>query len=621
MLDLQQAVMGMGPAEAKLAYDQLLVERARYSLEAYNEAVYGWQAARHHKIWIEEIEKKENKILVFIAPPGSAKTNVCGVGMCGWEIGRDVNTRVGYICNMPKQSHKQSVAIRETILRSAAYGRIFPKVEPDYDMGWGEAEWFLKRTIVSKDPTMFACGVEGDGIQGYRFNRQVWDDVCDVSNMATAAAREKLLYWLEQMALPRFEGVPDWRLIVPLTRYHSDDVVKLVKMLKGARIIHMPALGYWELVESKTPEQRLDEVRKEVEGVGLKFLPNGKKKKLRVESVAEATDGAVGEAKAWIVPTTEQVYEKRHELYEGGVLWPGVQDREKFLNIRERNRRVFEMTYQGFPFVPAGNIFKREWWGRFSLAEVNFGDVIGVMQSWDTAHTVSDSSDYSVGFTFLIMRTGHILVADRRKGKWEQPDLEVEVKSFYTGCWPRPNIVLMEDRGGGKTMCQVLQASVNPLIPIVPVRNTMKGDAKVPMETAKARQAASISGFVKMGRVLVPYDAPWVEDFLDNMTEFPGAKHDDDVDAFCQGVVYLVGGSIESINEILTSGQVTSGRLEDLREVNEDYMEVLSMGPETSEGEWIKMSLGGSSHFWEYCPSNVLFPREVLDIYEPWIGI
>ena len=39
---------------------------------------------------------------------------------------------------------------------------------------------------------------------------------------------------------------------------------------------------------------------------------------------------------------------------------------------------------------------------------------------------------------------------------------------------------------------------------------------------------------IEAGRVLVPRSAPWLADFEDEMTKFPAAKHDDQVDSLSQ---------------------------------------------------------------------------------------
>jgi predicted phage terminase large subunit-like protein len=45
---------------------------------------------------------------------------------------------------------------------------------------------------------------------------------------------------------------------------------------------------------------------------------------------------------------------------------------------------------------------------------------------------------------------------------------------------------------------------------------------------------------VEAGRIFAPADAPWLRDFLTELAAFPKGSHDDQVDAFTQGISYLI---------------------------------------------------------------------------------
>jgi predicted phage terminase large subunit-like protein len=42
------------------------------------------------------------------------------------------------------------------------------------------------------------------------------------------------------------------------------------------------------------------------------------------------------------------------------------------------------------------------------------------------------------------------------------------------------------------------------------------------------------TAIIEAGRVLLPAEAPWLEDFLHEMSVFPRGKHDDQVDSLAQ---------------------------------------------------------------------------------------
>ena len=66
-------------------------------------------------------------------------------------------------------------------------------------------------------------------------------------------------------------------------------------------------------------------------------------------------------------------------------------------------------------------------------------------------------------------------------------------------------------------------------LPILPVKPL--GD--------KLTRAHTISSLVESGRVFLPEQAPWLREFVDEVTSFPAAPHDDQVDAMSQALGYL----------------------------------------------------------------------------------
>jgi hypothetical protein len=53
-----------------------------------------------------------------------------------------------------------------------------------------------------------------------------------------------------------------------------------------------------------------------------------------------------------------------------------------------------------------------------------------------------------------------------------------------------------------------------------------------------------VSPLVESGRVYLRDQAAWLNDFLEELTSFPAAPHDDQTDAFCQALSYLRGNHI-----------------------------------------------------------------------------
>ena len=65
----------------------------------------------------------------------------------------------------------------------------------------------------------------------------------------------------------------------------------------------------------------------------------------------------------------------------------------------------------------------------------------------------------------------------------------------------------------------------------------------MPADKDKATRGHAVSPMVESGMVHIPYDedAPWVEPWLEEVTLFPNAAHDDWYDGFCHGLARLKG--------------------------------------------------------------------------------
>lgn len=184
----------------------------------------------------------------------------------------------------------------------------------------------------------------------------------------------------------------------------------------------------------------------------------------------------------------------------------------------------FAGQHQQRPASAEGEIFKR---GHFGFYKP--GDPLPRFttrcQSWDTAFKVKQESDYSVGFEFGKTER-NIFVLDCVRARLAFPELKKQVQDWAMRLVP--TAVLIEDAASGQSIIQELRAKTT--LPIVPVRP--EGD--------KTSRAHAIVPTYETGQILLPEGAPWVEVFLEELHSFPKAAHDDQVDAFVQGIRWLM---------------------------------------------------------------------------------
>ena len=89
------------------------------------------------------------------------------------------------------------------------------------------------------------------------------------------------------------------------------------------------------------------------------------------------------------------------------------------------------------------------------------------------------------------------------------------------------NRILVEQAGSGQSLIQDLSSSTNlNVIGIIPKHD-------------KATRLMSVSAMIEAGRVMIPKEAPWLADFRRELTMFPNARHDDQVDSLSQFLKWL----------------------------------------------------------------------------------
>ena len=216
-------------------------------------------------------------------------------------------------------------------------------------------------------------------------------------------------------------------------------------------------------------------------------------------------------------------------ITEGKALWP-----ERYpLTVLEQIRisigsRAFESLYQGNPTIAEGQIIKREWWKYYREAP-SFDRII---QSWDTAFKDKTQNDYSVCTIWGETRTGYYLISVWRD-KVEFPELKRVAVALYER--DKPAVVLVEDKASGQSLIQELQR--NTKIPVLPVK----------VDKDKVARAYAATPLIEAGKVYLPESAPWLYDYIEELSAFPNATFDDQVDSTTQALSWMRGGQEEDV--------------------------------------------------------------------------
>ena len=202
----------------------------------------------------------------------------------------------------------------------------------------------------------------------------------------------------------------------------------------------------------------------------------------------------------------------------GQSLCPARFNEEQLQIIQDQLKEGFLSLYQQRPSAVEGEIFKRYWWGYYSVSPY-FEKII---HSWDTAFKKGALNDYSVCTIWGVAKNGYYLI-HRWKEKVEFPELK-KVVMMLAQQFP-PDQILIEDKASGQSLMQELERET-----VLPIK-------AIKVDVDKVARANASTPIIEAGKVFLPEGVPWLNDFLNNLSSFPNAPHDDDVDSVTQFIL------------------------------------------------------------------------------------
>jgi predicted phage terminase large subunit-like protein len=231
---------------------------------------------------------------------------------------------------------------------------------------------------------------------------------------------------------------------------------------------------------------------------------------VRFPAIAEADE--VHEIER-ILETT--CFTRRH----GEALHP---DREP-LETLDRIRRTigeynFAGQYQQSPAPLGGGLVKAEWFKRYRESELpeRFDRIV---QSWDTANKATELSDFSVCTTWGLKGKNLFLLAVFRQ-RLEYPALKRAVREQQRLF--EATEVVIEDKASGTQLIQEL------------IADGCYGVTCYQPTTDKIMRLHAQTAMIENGFVHIPETAPWLAEYLHELTVFPKGKHDDQADSTAQ---------------------------------------------------------------------------------------
>lgn len=432
---------------------------------------------------LQAVTQGQIKDLIINVPPRHLKSTTTCVLWPSWSWGpsNEPGLRWLFTAYAHRLSRRDSVACRR-VIQSAWYQE-----------RWGH-RFFLMGDQNAKDRYetsargerligSFAGGVTGEGADII-----VVDDPIDLKNADNSNALERVIEIWDAEVASRLNDKKTGRRVIIMQRVAEHDLCG-----------HVLAQGGWECL--RLPAEC------ELEERSRTFITLDGEKTLFFED-----------------PRT-----KEGELLNPKRFGPAEQD-----EFRKQGEFHYAAQQQQRPVPRGGTIFQETWWRFYDVLPEG---VDGWAQSWDLAFKDLKTSDYVGGW-----------VGGKKGDSIYLTDYLLERLSFTGSCdairqWrskhPKATAILVEDKANGPAVINHLQQEISGLI----ARNP---------EGGKVARAFASQPIVQSGHVYLPNpedpvtgkpipERAWVRRWIANARTFPKGRHDDDVDAFTQLVIYLRG--------------------------------------------------------------------------------
>jgi len=226
-------------------------------------------------------------------------------------------------------------------------------------------------------------------------------------------------------------------------------------------------------------------------------------------------------------------------LPSGNPLWPEFWSLEELLALQsELPAGKWNAQYQQSPTSEEGAIVKRDWWKIWEPERPPICEFI--IQSWDTAFTKSERSDYSACTTWGVFYKNenpndpNVILLDAFKKRMEFPELKEKAFNHYKE-W-EPDAFIVEAKASGAPLIFELRAMGIPVSEFTPSRGN-----------DKMVRINSVSDLFASGKVWAP-STRWADELIEEMAAFPNSDHDDLVDSTTQALIRFRKGGFLRLN-------------------------------------------------------------------------
>ena len=212
---------------------------------------------------------------------------------------------------------------------------------------------------------------------------------------------------------------------------------------------------------------------------------------------------------------------------EGDILHPARQSKE-ILDTEKNAMGTYNFSgqYQQEPSPREGGIFKRAYWKRY----IDPPDIITfdyVFDSWDCSFKELQDSSFVAGGVWGVMGAfKYLLHVKKERMGFIKTIAAIERNREL---FPKITRSVIEDKANGTAVIEVLQSKIPGIIAFNPGSNS------------KIERAYAVEPQFEAGNIWIPVKekAGWVDDYIEEMSKFPNAINNDQVDMTTQALLYV----------------------------------------------------------------------------------
>lgn len=398
--------------------------------------------------------------LLVTMPPRYLKSITSAVALPAWLLGKDPTIKIMVACYSEDLAREHAGDFRK-VVNTGWYRKLFPNTR--WDNKGRNDEIRTTKGGIRRAVTV------GGPVTGFGANFIVLDDLMKAASAKSDVERERVRRFYQETILSRFDEKKRGKVIAIQQRLHEDDFAAFLMETGSFDHLNLPAIA------TRDEEFALNSGRTFRRRVGEPIAPNREPLEV-LEELGKQMGPFAFSAQYQQDPTPR----------EGALI------------------EIRKLNFVAEPIAPR---------------EAEF-----IIQSWDTAHTINPTSNYSVCTTWGIT-AGKLHVLDLHRARYEYPALKGQILKLKNE-W-KAEIVLIEGSHNGSALVQQF------------MNEGHRGFVELRPVGSKEERIIAQTDLLQSDKVEIPANAPWTDALRRELMAFPNGRYDDQIDSISQFLGYI----------------------------------------------------------------------------------